>query len=337
MVLVIAVLLVLLGLLGAVLHPVVLVLGLLPADTGGVLDTLNAVKLFVVDFLFWAFIGLAAVAVLVIARGRSASGAHRSRIGEGVPATARLGHPPSIAVAITAYNDAEATRVAVVEFKAQPGVVEVVVIDNNSTDNTAALATAAGARVVREEKQGYGYACMRGLREALGTNADLIVLTEGDGTFVGADLAKFAAYIEEADMVIGTRVVRGLVERDSQMDHFFIWGNIAVSGLLRLRFWDAQFLGAARLSDVGCTYRAIRREALARILPDLTVGGMHFSAHMMLVALERRLTLIEIPIRFRRRIGESKGAGRSLLGGIRIGLAMVWHILSYRPRHLAST
>jgi hypothetical protein len=115
------------------------------------------------------------------------------------------------------------------------------------------------------------------------------------------------------------------------MDYFFTWGNIAVGTLLRLRFWDSQFLGAARLSDVGCTFRAIRRDALGRILPDLAVGGHHFSPHMMLVALHRGLSLVEIPVTFRRRIGASKGASRSAWKGFQVGLQMIWHILTYTP------
>ena len=135
------------------------------------------------------------------------------------------------------------------------------------------MAAAAGARVISESRQGYGYACIRGLSEASRVpGADLVALVEGDGTFVADDLEKFLAYIPQADMVVGNRVVRGLVEPGSQMDYFFTWGNMAVAFLLRLRFWDSQFLGIATISDVGCTYRVIRREALQEILPELTVG-----------------------------------------------------------------
>src|SRR6202011_1948069 len=113
---------------------------------------------------------------------------------------------------------------------------EVLVVDNNSSDETAALASAAGARVVRERRQGYGWACMRALREAASVpGAEIIALTEGDGTFDPGDLPKFQAYIGQADLVVGTRVVGGLVENGSQMDYFFTWGNMAVGNLLRFR------------------------------------------------------------------------------------------------------
>jgi glycosyltransferase involved in cell wall biosynthesis len=235
-------------------------------------------------------------------------------------------------VGIIAYNEAEAIYDLVRDFKAQDDVIEVIVVDNNSTDSTAQLAAAAGARVVTERKQGYGWACIRALQEgALTPGADVIALAEGDGTFDPADLAKFQSYIGQADMVVGTRVVNGLVEHGSQMDYFFTWGNMAVGTLLRFRFWNAQFLGTTRLTDVGCTYRVIRRDALVQILPDLVIGGHHFSPHMLLVALSRRLSVIEIPVTFRRRLGVSKGAGASFRKGFAVGLVMIWHILAYRP------
>jgi glycosyltransferase involved in cell wall biosynthesis len=233
-------------------------------------------------------------------------------------------------VAITAYNDAIATAQAVLDFKHQASVVKVLVIDNNCTDDTAKMALAAGAEVIRETRQGYGYACIRGLTEALDVpGADIIVLTEGDGTFYAADLPKFLAYIDHSDLVVGNRVVRGLVDFDSQMDYFFTWGNMAVALLLRLRFWDGRHLGPAGLTDVGCTYRAIRAEALKRIVPDLVVGGNHFSPHMLLVAMAHDLSVVEIPVRFRRRVGASKGASQSLAKGLWVGLTMIWHIMTF--------
>src|SRR5260370_770889 len=130
---------------------------------------------------------------------------------------------------------------------------------------------------------------MRGLAEGLRVpGVDVIVLCGGDGTLLAEDTAKFLAYIGDADLVVGNRVVKGLVDRDSQMDYFFTWGNMAVAMLLRLRFCDSRHLGPAGLTDVGCTFRAIRRPALERILPDLAVGGNHFSVHMLLVAMARR-------------------------------------------------
>jgi hypothetical protein len=331
-----ALLIMLLALLGALLSPFALFIDALPGDTSGFLAHLNTAKVYITDFLLWFFLSLAALMCVIILDARRRPRRGMAQIGLTARPSLRLPAdlgPTKVAVAITAYNDAKATEQAVRDFKAQPDVVEVIVIDNNSRDETAALAAAAGARVVRETRQGYGYACIRGLHEALNVpGAETIILTEGDGTFVASDLAKFQAYIHQADLVVGTRVVPGLVEEGSQMDHFFIWGNIFASALLRLKFWDLQFLGAVRLSDLGCTYRAIRREALEKIVDQLRVGGNHFSPDMIMAALANGLSIVEIPVNFRRRIGKSKGASQSLWQGLRVGIAMIWHILTYRPR-----
>jgi cellulose synthase/poly-beta-1,6-N-acetylglucosamine synthase-like glycosyltransferase len=321
-----ALLVVLAAIVGAALHPLAMALTLAPFDTRAVVGFLAELRAVIADFLGWGVLSVLAVMLVYVVLGRN-----RRRSAKPGLSRAATQVNPRVAVAITAYNDAEATAQAVTDFLRQPGVVRVVVIDNNSTDNSAALAAAAGATVVHEPRQGYGYACVRGLSEALRiADADVVVLTEGDGTFVAEDMAKFLSYINDADLVVGNRVVRGLVDHDSQMDPFFTWGNMAVAMLLRLRFWDGRFLGPAGLTDVGCTFRAIRREALDRILPDLRVGGNHFSPHMLLVAMAHDLSVIEIPIRLRRRVGQSKGASQSMSKGIAVGLAMIWHIMSFR-------
>lgn len=331
---------VLLAVLGALLHPFSLLLSLAPVDTRGLEAFLQEARSTIADVLGWGVLCLLLSMVAYIAWGRLFHKASQAALSdwfaEPQPQLGSTQPQLAVVVAITAYNDAEATAQAVRDYRVQPGVVKVLVIDNNSTDRTAELAEAAGATVFREYRQGYGYACMRGLSEALSiSEADVIVLTEGDGTFVAGDTAKFLSYMDDVEFVVGNRMVRGLVAPDSQMDHFFTWGNMAVAMLLRLRFWDERFLGPAGLTDVGCTFRAVRRQALERILPDLKVGGNHFSLHMLLVALAHGISIVEIPIRFSRRVGKSKGASRSLRTGFEAGIAMIWHIITYYPRVIA--
>ena len=325
-----ALVVVLLAILGALLHPLALVIGLIPFDTAPIISTLEVIREWIADLLGWGVLALLVVMAVYVIRGRQLQ--RRLQPAQDFKRSAR-GAPPELCavVAMTAYNDAEATAQAVKDFSRQPSVVKVLVIDNNSSDDTAALATAAGATVIHESRQGYGYACTRGLAEGLKvTEANVIVLTEGDGTFFAEDIAKLLAYMDDAELVVGNRVVRGLIDTDSQMDHFFTWGNMAVAMLMRLRFWDGRHLGPAGLMDVGCTFRAIQRPALERILPELEVGGNHFSPHMLLVAMARGLSVIEIPIRLRRRTGKSKGASQSLWKGLEVGLTMIWHIMTFR-------
>lgn len=238
---------------------------------------------------------------------------------------------PRICVALTAYNDETPIYEAVKDFKSQRGVQEVIVVDNNSVDNTALRAREAGARVVREEKQGYGYACMRGLRETLlNKNANVITLAEGDRTFRAYDMKKLIPYLDNADLVLGTRTTQELLDQKSQLDWFYVWGNLFLAKLIQLKYWSVKCWGKVRLTDVGCTFRAIRPEALSKIIDQLDVGGDHFSPHMILTALENDLKVVEVPVTFRERVGESKGAGSNKRKAIKVGLQMLWHILTYQ-------
>jgi len=220
-----ALVVVLAAIVGALLHPVALLLSVAPFDTRGLIGFLAEARSLIADLLGWGVLTLVGLMAFIVLKGRL-----RSKLPSPTPYpdadergdSGAVARPLRAVVAITAYNDAAATARAVRDFKRQPSVVKVLVIDNNSTDDTALLATTAGAEVIREVRQGYGYACIRGLAEALKVhNADVVVLTEGDGTFFAEDLPKFLAYIGYSDLVVGNRVVRGMVDSDSQMDYFF--------------------------------------------------------------------------------------------------------------------
>lgn len=236
-----------------------------------------------------------------------------------------------LAVVLTAYNDEASIGPAVDEFKDLPQVEAVIVVDNNSRDRTDPVARTHGATVVRETRQGYGYACIGGLTYALDhTDADAIVLCEGDLTFYGDDLGKFVPYLADCDLVVGTRNTRTLTREGSQMNWFMAWGNLYLAILIRLNYWNWAFLGRVQLTDVGCTYRVIRRDALNRIISKLTVGAHHFSPHMILVALRERLAVTEVPIKFRQRVGVSKGAGGNVWRALWVGLVMIGSIAIHR-------
>lgn len=231
-------------------------------------------------------------------------------------------HGKPVSVVFPAYNEAENIAAAVRDFLDFPAVDEVIVVDNNSRDGTAGLAAAAGARVVREERQGYGYALRRGLAEARG---EYVVLSEPDGTFIAQDMLKLLSYADEFDMVLGTRTTRELIWSQANMGWFLRVGNLAVAKLLQLLF------DGPSLSDVGCTYRLVRRETVQWLLPRLTVGGSHFLPEMVVLALLGKRRLIEIPVNYRGRVGDSKITG-SRKTALKVGLRMIRLILAYRLR-----
>jgi glycosyltransferase involved in cell wall biosynthesis len=224
-----------------------------------------------------------------------------------------------VSVVFPAYNEEAHIRQAVEDFFL-PGIVdEVVIVDNNSRDGTAAEAAGTGARVVNEPAQGYGHALRRGLREATG---DLVILAEPDGTFVGRDVLKLLAYSGDFDMVCGTRTTRELIWNQANMGWFLRVGNLAVAKLLQLLH------DGPSLTDCGCTLRLIRRSALAKIAGDLTVGGSHFLPEMVILALKRDLRVIEIPVNYRGRVGESKITG-TMNGALTTGFRMIALVVKY--------
>jgi len=226
----------------------------------------------------------------------------------------------SVSVVFPAYNEEDGISEAVSTFLAVEAVDEVVVVDNNSRDRTAELAEAAGARVVSETRQGYGFALQRGLAEA---RTDLVVMSEPDGTFSAKDIHKLLAYADDAELVLGTRTTRELIWDAANMGWFLRWGNWLVAKLLEVLY------DTPSLSDVGCTMRLVHRDALERFRPKLTVGSSHFLPEMVVLARLSDVSMIEVPVNYRARTGDSKITG-TLKGTLTTGSAMIALILRYR-------
>jgi glycosyltransferase involved in cell wall biosynthesis len=229
----------------------------------------------------------------------------------------------SVSVVFPAYNEEEGIADAVRSFGALESVDEVVVVDNNSGDRTAELAAQAGGRVVREERQGYGFALRRGLAEATG---DLIIMAEPDGTFVADDVYKLLAYSGDAELVLGTRTTRELIWEQANMGRFLRWGNWIVAKLLEVLY------GTPSLTDCGCTLRLVHRDALERFRDRLTVGSSHFLPEMVILARLHDVTMLEVPVSYRARKGSSKITG-SFRTTLEVGVNMVRIILRYRFRN----
>src|SRR5947209_14233420 len=225
-----------------------------------------------------------------------------------------------VSVIFPAYNEEAGIASAIQDFGRLDAVDEVVVVDNNSRDATATRAAGAGARVVREPRQGYGHALRRGLADAQG---EYVVLAEPDGTFMGKDVLKLLAYADDFDLVLGTRTTRELIWHGANMGWQLRWGNWFVAKLLQVLF------GGPSLSDCGCTLRLVRRSAAAHMLPRFTVGGSHFLPEMVCLALLERLRLVEVPVNYRDRVGQSKITG-SLSTAVGVGARMVGVILRLR-------
>ena len=227
---------------------------------------------------------------------------------------------PRVTVALTAYNDESSIFDAVRDFLAHPFVERVIVVSNNSRDATVARARAAGATVFDESRQGYGHCAYRCLEEAAShPDSNYIVLCEGDRTFRARDIDKLAAFRAHADIVNGTRIVEQLRAYSTQLTTLMYYGNFFVGKLLELKH-----LGRGTFTDVGTTYKLIRREALIDLLPHLDRRvNLEFNAHFMDTALRVGLLLVECPITFHPRVGESKGGNVNNLRALKVGLRMI--------------
>lgn len=234
-------------------------------------------------------------------------------------------NPQKVTVALMSYNDEASIGLAVRDFIDHPMVANVIVVDNNSEDRSAAIASEAGAIVVTEVRPGYGFCahrCLQELHERGGT--EFVALCEGDMTFRARDLEKLVSFAPHADIVNGTRIVEQLRAYDTQLSTFMYYGNFFVGKLLEIKH-----VGKGTLTDVGTTYKLLRREILEHLLPQLDPRiNLAFNAYFLDRALSLGYLVLECPITFHRRVGVSKGGNRSNLRALKVGTGMILGLLT---------
>lgn len=228
----------------------------------------------------------------------------------------------SVSVVLMTYNERDSIRSVIEGFYATGFVDEVLVVNNNAQEGTVEEVEQTKARMVFEPRQGYGHACRRGLVEAEG---DLIVLAEPDGTFLPSDILKLLAFVDECDVVFGSRTTRELIWHGANMDWFLRWGNWGVAKMMEALF------NTSHLSDVGCTYRVFTRDLATLVAERMQIGGNHAGPEMMLLAITSGARFVEVPVNYLPRVGHSSATG-SLRTAIGIGLRMVGLILDFRRR-----
>ncbi|GAC1593946.1 MAG: glycosyltransferase family 2 protein [Hymenobacter sp.] len=228
---------------------------------------------------------------------------------------------PRIIVIIPAFNEARAIGLVLAEIPA--GLVqEVIVVDNNSSDETSAAARAGGATVLREPRPGYGYACLAGMAFAFGRPQsewpDIVVFLDGDHSDYPEQMPDLLSPLlqGQADMVIGSRAL-GVRERGALLPQQR-FGNWLAARLLRLRY-------GGTFTDLG-PFRAILAPALLGLhMEDKTYG---WTVEMQVKAARQGLRTVEVPVRYRRRIGTSKVSG-TVRGTLGAGYKILWTIFRY--------
>jgi glycosyltransferase involved in cell wall biosynthesis len=226
---------------------------------------------------------------------------------------------PFVSVVIPCLNEAasitQCVRLALETLIKNGMQGEVVVADNGSTDGSAELARAAGARVVQESTRGYGSAYLAGFAAAHG---DYIVMADADLTYDFGDIPRFVAELDAgAELVMGNRLKN--IQPGAMPWHHRYIGNPLLTGILNLFF-------RAGVQDAHCGMRAVRRDVLPRL--DLRTTGMEFASEMVIRAAKENLAISEIPIEYHPREGESK------LSSFRDGWRHLRFLLVHQPTYL---
>jgi glycosyltransferase involved in cell wall biosynthesis len=211
-----------------------------------------------------------------------------------------------VTVILPALNEAAALPTALASF---PPEVDLLVVDNGSTDQTAEVAAAHGARVVQELRRGFGAACWAGVQAS--PDAEVIAFADADGSFDGADLPAVAGPVlaGEADLVVGSRMAR---RARGAMSALAVLENRLLGLACRLLF-------RVPLSDLG-PYRAIRRDRLLGL--GMTDRGSGWPLEMIGRAGRAGLRVAEVPVRYRPRAGGRSKVSGSVRGTVQAVTAM---------------
>ncbi len=225
---------------------------------------------------------------------------------------------PIISVIIPAFNEEKSIGKVVSDIP-RDLVANVIVVNNNSTDNTVKVASEAGAIVMDEPRKGYGWACLKGIEKSKELGTEIVVFLDGDYSDYPEEIIDVVRPIleEDHDMVIGSRVL-GKREKGSLTPQQ-VFGNWLATRLMRIFY-------RARFSDLG-PFRAIKADALEKLkMSDKTYG---WTIEMQIKAAKHKMKFCEVPVKYRKRIGVSKVSG-TVKGTILAGIKIIFAVFKYR-------
>jgi glycosyltransferase involved in cell wall biosynthesis len=220
-----------------------------------------------------------------------------------------------VSVIIPAFNE-EPSIALVLNALPKDRLHEIIVVDNGSTDDTAKIAAAHGARVVQESRKGYGAACLKGISEL--DDPDIVVFLDGDFSDYPEEIVKLIQPIEAGrkDFVLGSRMILPASRRALLPQARF--GNQLAVFLIRLFFGH-------RFTDLG-PFRAIRYQSLQALgMRDTNFG---WTVEMQIKAVQHGLRIEEIPVQYRDRVGVSKITG-TVSGTFKAGTKIIYTIFRY--------
>lgn len=220
-------------------------------------------------------------------------------------------------VIIPAYNEQDSIGLVIKDLPKNL-CHRIIVVNNNSTDNTSMEASKAGAMVVNETRQGYGSACLRGIEFAMQFDPKTLIFLDADYSDYPQEISLLIDQIEQGyDFVVGSRNL-GQAEKNSLLPQA-IFGNFLATKLMRLLFKGFKF------SDLG-PFRAIKTQALKKLnMKDKDFG---WTVEMQIKAIVKNLKIAEVSVSYRKRIGESKISG-TIHGSLQAGFKILYTIFKY--------
>jgi glycosyltransferase involved in cell wall biosynthesis len=227
-----------------------------------------------------------------------------------------------VSVVFSTYNEKDSIRECIDGLFKTGYADEIIAVDNNAVEGTKEEILKTNAKYFHEKKQGFGWGYRRALYESTG---DLIIMIEPDGTFNPNDIAKFLAYSDDFDVVFGTRTTSIMIGRGANMGFLMKWANWFVAKMVEFSF------GTPQLTDVGCTYRLIKRETYEKIKHKFVINGNEFNLDMMLQVIRNKIKFIEIPANYSERVGKSTVTGNRFKAFI-LAIQMLILIFKHRIR-----
>lgn len=228
----------------------------------------------------------------------------------------------TVAVIFPTYREKKSIFNAIQEFDVTGYIDEIIVVDNNAEEGTQEEVKKTRAKIITEKRQGFGRAIRTGIAH---TKAEILIISEPDGTFDGKDIIKLLAYSDDFDTVFGSRTHVSLIHRDSQMSFLRRMSDVLLGRLISILFL------CPPMTDVGCIFRLTSRKGWLKVARECKSDGAMFPVEWQLVAAKNKVPFMEIPINFKGRVGRSSITAtffNQWYWGMRI-FFYIWKVWSY--------
>lgn len=226
----------------------------------------------------------------------------------------------TVSLIFPVYNEEENLGSAIDDFKSLKFIDEIIVVDNNSTDDSSEIAQRKKVKLVSEKRQGYGFALRKGMATAKG---EYIVLCEPEGSFWASDCIKLLKNLKGYDLCVGTRTNKKYIRKGANMEGLHRLATLYLGKLIQILY------KTNTLTDCACTFRVFRKEVVDEILPELSVGGAHFLPETIILASRHGFKVNEVPVNYFKRVGKSKLTW-SFSQTVKVGFDMLMLVLRYK-------